>query len=407
MDLETIKQRARDLDPQWADLALAVMLTVIVCGQIWLVTHVPPPQLVPPGRHSFVSRMDFGPLPYLVAAFAFMPLSMRRSLPWGALVLSGVGAALYQMQPYPPAFTVLAPMIAVYSLAAYSRRRVVALVGLGIAGLAIAVPAFAFSFGVRWVAETVGSLTLLIAATMLGDASRSRRAYIAEVEMRAAEAERTREEEALRRVDEERIRIAREVHDIVAHSLAIVTVQAAAAEATLTTDSDQALESVRNIRATGRSALAELRSMLDVLRTGDSEMQLTPAADLGHLEQLLAPVRDAGLTVNVDCRGDLTAIPAYASLSGYRIVQEALTNAVRHARATRVELRLSVDAEMLDIEVSDDGVGAPPTKLDDGGHGIEGMRERVDALGGSFEIGPAPTRGVRVRATIPLTRSGS
>ena len=224
-------------------------------------------------------------------------------MPWLALVLSGIAAAVYQVLPFPPAFTVLGPMIALYSLAAYAKRRTTALMALLVAGIFVSVPVFAFSFGVRWVAEVVGSFMLLAAAALLGDTTRSRREYVAEVEARAEEAERTREEEALRRVDEERMRIAREVHDVVAHSLSIVTVQAAAAEAVLDTDPAQARESMGHIRETSREALGELRSMLDVLRTGEAESPLAPAADLTQLERLVAGVREAGLAVDLTIGG--------------------------------------------------------------------------------------------------------
>ena len=303
--IENIRQRLSAADPLIVDAAMGLGLTAIVCGQIWLVTHVQvPPNAIPPGPHSFAPRSDFGVLPYLIAACAFLPLAMRRSVPWLALVFSGIAAAIYQVLPFPPAFTVLGPMIALYSLAAYAKKRTTALMALLVAGIFVSVPAFAFSFGVRWVAEVVGSFMLLAAAALLGDTTRSRRQYVAEVEARAEEAERTREEEALRRVDEERMRIAREVHDVVAHSLSIVTVQAAAAEAVFDTDPAQARESIGHIRATSRQALGELRSMLDVLRTGDAESPLAPAADLTQLERLVAGVREAGLAVDLTTEGE-------------------------------------------------------------------------------------------------------
>ncbi|HSK47383.1 MAG TPA: sensor histidine kinase [Coriobacteriia bacterium] len=410
MTTRALIDRARRLDPLVLDIAMAVTLAVLVCAQIWFVTHWHPSTMpIPPGARFRVRvQQDFGFVPYVVAACAFLPLATRRSVPWLALLLSGAAASVYTMQPFPPAFTTFGPMIALYSLAAYAKRRHMGVIALLVVGLVLAVPIFAFSGDVRWVGETVGTITLLIAATLLGDAARNRREYVAEVEKRAFEAERTREEEALRRVDEERMRIAREVHDIVAHSLSIVTVQAAAAEAVLDTDPAQSRESIRHIRNTSRQALGELRSMLDVLRTGEAtESPLAPAFDLSHIEQLVAPLRESGLTIDLEVTGDLGAVPAYASVSAYRLVQESLTNVVRHSGATSVRVRISASESEVGIDVSDNGNGAPPNALLSGGHGIRGMRERVDALGGTFSAGALGAQGFGVSAAIPLPRSGS
>ena len=259
----------------------------------------------------------------------------------------------------------------------------------------------------RWMAQAVGTFALIAAAMLLGEAARNRRAYIAEVEQRAFDAERTREEEARRRVDEERIRIAREVHDIVAHSLSIVTVQASAAATLLDTDPERARESIDHIRATSKQALGELRSVLDVLRTGEGDAPLAPAADITEVERLLRPMRDTGLAVDLNVHGDLTSVPAFVSVSAYRIVQEALTNTVRHAQATCVRVALSVVAGRLEIEVLDDGSRANDLPAEPAGHGLRGMRERIEALGGTVVAGPATSGGFRVYATIPLSRSAS
>jgi signal transduction histidine kinase len=295
-------------------------------------------------------------------------------------------------------------MIALYTQASLAKRRHTGLLAWLIIGLVAAVTALAFSPDIRWVIESAGTFALLAAAALMGDTARNRREYIAEVERRAAEAERTREEEALRRVDEERIRIAREVHDIVAHSLSIVTVQASAASAVLEKNPAQARESIDNIRSTSKHALSELRSVIDVLRTGDGT-PLAPATDLGSIERLVVPVRDAGIEVDLDITGDLDSVPAFASVSAYRIVQEALTNVVRHAGASVVRIGLAVRERELAIEVVDNGTGTTPQDIADApGHGVRGMRERVDALAGSFEAVPGTNGGFAVRAHIPLPR---
>lgn len=403
-----IRQRFAALDPRLLDIALAFGLAFLACAQIWLFDALRS-ATAPVPHGPFVVRElppGSGLLAYAVAAGVFLPLAFRRAAPWVALALSTAFAAAYAIHPLPPTFTVLGPMIAIYSLAAFSPRRHTGFVALLVAGLIAGVPLIAFSSD-RWMAQAVGTFALIAAAMLLGEAARNRRAYISEVEQRAFDAERTREEEALRRVDEERIRIAREVHDIVAHSLSIVTVQAGAAAALIDTDPPRARESIEHIRSTGKEALGELRSMLDVLRTGEGNAPLAPAADITEVARLVQPVRDSGLAVDLTVHGDLASVPAFASVSAYRIVQEALTNSVRHAGATSVQVALSLIAGRLEIEVLDDGSGPAEPAAEDVGHGLRGMRERIDALGGAFMAGPAPTGGFRVYASVPLSRSSS
>jgi signal transduction histidine kinase len=276
-----------------------------------------------------------------------------------------------------------------------------------VTGVIAAVPVLAFSSSVRWVTDVVGSFIVLAAATLLGEAERNRREYIASVEQRATDAEQNRETEALRRVDEERIRIARDVHDIVAHSLSIVTVQAGAAAALLdANDPSRARESIENVRSTGKQALTELRSMLDVLRTGESDAPLEPTADISNLDALVTTVRDAGIAVAVDIAGDLETVPAFAAVSAYRIVQEALTNVVRHSGATAATVGVAVTPEKLTLAVTDNGSGSEVDSASTPGHGIRGMRERVEALGGSFSA-QSEQDGFVVCVAIPLTRSCS
>jgi signal transduction histidine kinase len=413
MTREAVKKRIAALDPWVVDTAIALGLALFVCLQIYLVTRAPLPPAgmgVPergPGAGAFIRdfRRDHGVWPYLVAVSAFLPLAIRRKIPWLALVFSGGAALFYATQHWPPAFTTLGPMIALYTQASLVRSRHTGLLAWLIIGLAAAVAALAFSPDARWIIESAGTFALLAAAALMGDTARNRREYIAEVEQRALEAERTREEEALRRVDEERIRIAREVHDIVAHSLSIVTVQAGAAAAVLEKNPSLARESIENIRATGKHALTELRSVIDVLRTGDGTAPRAPAADLSGVEQLVAPVRDAGIAVSVDITGDLAVVPAFASVSAYRIVQESLTNVVRHAKASSVIVSLTVRERELSIAVTDDGAGTATESLATAtGHGLRGMHERVEALGGTFEAGPRPGGGFSVSAHIPLPR---
>lgn len=413
--LRDMRKRITGLDPLVVDTSVAVVLTVLVCGLIYLFTSERPqiPDL-PNVRMAQRMMQHLQPrtpwVAYLLAIGTFMPLALRRKIPWLALALSGGFALAYTFSPgTPPMPVVFAPMLALYTFAARATQRRSGLMALLVAAVVALVPVFAFSSTTRWVSELVGTFLMLAAAALLGESERNRREYIREVEARAAEAERTREEEALRRVDEERIRIAREVHDIVAHSLSIVTVQASAAETLLEGgDRDKTREAILNIRATGKSALAELRSMLDVLRTGEGDAPLAPAADITRLDQLVATVQEAGLEVDVHVRGDLQGLPAYAGVSAYRIVQEALTNAVRHAQATSAQVELIVGAETLSVAVRDNGIGAEfADEASLPGHGIHGMRERTEALGGSFGTANLPAGGFQVSASIPLARSGT
>jgi len=413
MTWRDIKERIARLDPLVVDTMVAVGLTLLVCLMVYVVSATRSPGLpqVPNWRamHPAGRQASAGIGVYALIALTFMPLAVRRKIPWLALVVSGTAALVYALRPgIPPAPTILAPMIALYTLASGARQRRVGLLALVVIGVMVAVPVFAFSSSVRWVAEAVGSFVMLAAAALLGEAERNRREYIAEVERRAAEAERTREEEALRRVDEERIRIAREVHDIVAHSLSIVTVQAGAAATLLETDPASARDSVENIRATSKNALAELRSMLDVLRTGEGEAPLAPTADVTRVDALAEPLRDAGIAVDVTLEGDVTTLPAYASVSAYRIVQEALTNVLRHAEAHSVRVSVTARPDLLTLSIADDGAGAGSDAAEPrAGHGLRGMRERVEALGGSLSAEPGEAGGFTVTASIPLTRSAT
>ncbi|PKQ38325.1 MAG: two-component sensor histidine kinase [Actinobacteria bacterium HGW-Actinobacteria-1] len=411
MTLRDIRKRFSELDPLWVDTALAVCITLLICGLVYGINHMRPTDLtrIPNFEQHLADRPPSQSplLPYVLIVGTFMPLALRRKSPWVALALSGAFAVAYTVTPQPPAPVNLGPMFALYTLAAYSKRRRVGLIALIVVGIVAAVPIFAFGSSVRWVSDVVGAFVLLAAAALLGEAERNRREYIAEVERRAAEAELNRETEALRRVDEERIRIARDVHDIVAHSLSIVTVQAGAAAALLDADEPvRARESIENVRSTGKQALTELRSMLDVLRTGEADAPLAPTADLTHLEALVGPVRDAGIDVSVEVVGELSAVPAFAAVSAYRIVQEALTNVVRHSGASAAKVAVSVTSEKVTLAVTDNGRGASSTSTSTPGHGIQGMRERVEALGGRFSA-QAEQDGFAVVAVIPLTRSGS
>ncbi len=416
---KSLRRRIAETDPLVIDTLIAVGLTVAACLLIHFFTsslssNRPPirPNLpnVEVFRNALRAKQPQTPwLAYILAIGTFMPLALRRLIPWLALAVSGTFALTYTLTPGMwPMPVVFGPMLALYTFAALSDKRRSGLVALLVAVVIATVPVFAFSSSIKWVSELAGAFVMLAAAALLGEAARTNREYIAQVEARAVEAERTREEEALRRVDEERIRIAREVHDIVAHSLSIVTVQASAAETLLDGgDLDRTREALHNVRATGKGALTELRSMLNVLRTGESDAPLTPAADIGRIEALAESVREAGIVVDLRINGNMENLPAYAGVSAYRIVQEALTNVVRHASATHATVDLGISGDSLTITVTDDGVGSTSAEDPSAGHGLRGMRERAEALGGSFSATSLLGNGFRVSASIPITRSTS
>jgi signal transduction histidine kinase len=332
----------------------------------------------------------------------FAPLVVRRRFPLVVLTATTLLAALYELGANPPAPVQLAPIVALYVVGTHYGRRTVWIADVIVTVFTLVTTVNLFT-GVAWIPDAVSTITTFGVAAALGDATRSRRAYVAAVEQRALEAERTREDEARRRVEEERLRIARELHDVTAHSLSIIALQAGAAEKAVHRDPDSAIAALRTIRVTSKDSLDELRAMLGVLRSADEDAPLTPTGRLERLPELVAAVEQAGVHVTLDVAEDLGDVPAYADVSAYRIVQEAITNVVRHAQASTARVKIGREDDDLTLEIADDGRGAVAgTPIE--GHGIAGMRERVAALGGTFEAGPVAGGGFRVAARLPLTR---
>lgn len=342
------------------------------------------------------------PLTYIWVTAVFLALVVRRRYPLVVLAVTTVLAGLFVLVPNPPAPVQLAPLVALYSVGVQRDRRTVLMAYAAVTGFTMLMVLRPFE-GLSWIADAVSILTSFGVAGALGDATRSRRAYIAAVELRAADAERTREDEARRRVEEERLRIARELHDVTAHSLSIIALQAGAAEKAVHRDPESAISALGTIRVMSKNSLDELRAMLGVLRGADEDAPLSPAGRLERLPELVATVEQSGVQVTLDMPEDLGEIPAYADLSAYRIVQEAMTNVVRHAHATHVSVVVRQEPQELVIEVADDGRGTTAQAVAEG-HGIAGMRERVAALGGTFEAGVSAGGGFRVAARLPLAR---
>ena len=218
--------------------------------------------------------------------------------------------------------------------------------------------------------------------------------------------EREQQANARRAAAEEQARIAREVHDVIAHNLSVIIVQATAADAVFASNPADARRAVRTIGGTARQALGELRRVLGVIRSGDERSpDFPPQPTLARLETLLEQVRTAGLAVDLQITGEPRELPPALELSAYRIVQEALTNTLRHANATHAIATLRFDSDAVDVEVVDDGT---PSAAGDrtGGRGLIGMRERAAAVGGDIEAGPASAGGFRVAARLPLDPAG-
>ena len=241
--------------------------------------------------------------------------------------------------------------------------------------------------------------TVWIAGRTFG--SRGRR--VSELAHRAAQAELEREQQVLLAVAAERARLARELHDIVAHSVSLIAVQAQAAEGLVANAPQRATESLRTIQTTSRQTLVELRRLLGLLHeTG--EPPLTPQPGLGQLAQLVEGVRASGLDVDVAVDGQQRQLSPGVDLSAYRIVQEALTNTLKHTRNAHASVHLRYTFEHIEVEVVDDGTASPATPNGDG-HGLIGMRERVDLYGGTLEAGPLPGGGFCIRAVLPTEAS--
>ena len=222
-----------------------------------------------------------------------------------------------------------------------------------------------------------------------------------EAKERADRLEREREEEARLVVAEERARIARELHDIVGHSVSVMTVQAAGVRSLLKPEQEREREALLIIEQTGREALAEMRRMVDVLRRPEEAPALAPQPSLGHVDRLVSQARDAGLPVELRIEGDPVQLSAGVDLTAYRLVQEGLTNAIKHARAGHAEVVVRYSNRNVELTVSDDGSGDGDGEK--GGNGLVGMRERVSVYGGELDAGPRPEGGYRLHATLPLT----
>lgn len=326
-----------------------------------------------------------------------LPLAWRRNAPLAAWLCVLAGFVLQPLVTRHAAEGVelLFPIaVGSYAVAAYAARRAAV---AGLATFLLAYPVYAFEdpgvrgnqAGGQWAAAFFGAAAVALWFAGVWMRSRYEAATLAQ---RATTAER----EAAAAVTEERARLARELHDIVSHNLSVVVLQAAGALAAGT--SERTLE---KIERSGREALIEMRRLLGVLRDTGDDHELAPQPGLAHLEQLAADVRLAGLPVDLHIDGNCGSLPPAVQLTVYRIVQEALTNVLKHAGPAHAHIRISRIDDRLSVAVTDDGAGR--TEARPGGHGLLGIRERVALFDGELHTGPQPEGGFSVRATLPLT----
>ncbi|HEY3870502.1 MAG TPA: sensor histidine kinase [Actinocrinis sp.] len=350
-----------------------------------------------------------GPSGVVFAVVACASLVVRRWWPLVVLVISGSFAEGYVAQdPGRGIFILLAPLIALYTVAEQSQRRR----GLVASGLAVGaiVVMHALLRPALLGPENLALIALAGLAVAAGDSSRNRRAYLAEVEQRAARAEQERDRDARRRVTEERLRIARDLHDSVGHHLALISVQAGVADRMLDGSPRQAHDALAHVKAASRSALGELRDTIGLLREPDEPAAPTePMIGLDGLDDLVASFRRSGLEIERQVEGASRRLAPAVDLTAYRVIQESLTNVYKHAGGPGnpgARISLAYGAAALSITIDNDGSAGA---TDDGGgamiesgHGIVGMRERIAAIGGELRAGPRPGGGFRVAATLPL-----
>jgi signal transduction histidine kinase len=359
-----------------ADVLLALALAGAAEAQIWALDN------------SFSDRAALA----VLAAVGLASLVWRRRAPTavlGAMLAAyAASAAVLPLSGDDPVANFAGVLIAIYSVGAYAERRSAVAGGLLAVAITLAIVAadpegadagsyvfFGIVFGAPWA---------------FGRAMRRRRRHERVLEQRAVEA-----------VADERARIARELHDIVAHAISVIVVQARGGRRALADAPDEARASFDAIEMTSQSALVEMRRLLGMLRATDEEIARSPRPSLAHIDVLIDQVRATGLPVELSVEGAPRELPAGVDVSAYRIVQEALTNAIKHAGPARARVGIRYEADELAIEIVDDGPGSG-----DGsgtGHGVIGMRERVNVFGGDFAAGPRAEGGYALRARLPLT----
>jgi signal transduction histidine kinase len=314
-------------------------------------------------------------------------LTFRRERPLPVLVVVSVCSYAYFAFGYSVGNNLdMAMVIAAYTVASHGDPRWLRLAGAS--GLPFVPLSLLHESGIFF-GRAASNVVQILVAVVIGHNIRLRRENREQVEI-------TEQVTADKAITDERLRIARELHDVVAHAMSVVTVQSGVAAHVIDTQPDEAKRMLENIRTTSHEALDEMRRLLGVLR---GSADLAPAPTLLDIDELAASLRDSGVPVRITVTGERHDIPGGVDLTGYRIVQEALTNVLKHAGPASVDVGVSYAPGLVVVEVTDDGRGAASATA--GGHGLLGMRERVAVFGGDLVSGPAPGGGYRVRATLP------
>ena len=367
---------------------------------------------------------DLGNLGYVLLVVSGMVVAVRRRWPVPVFLTTALASLVYYSLDFQDGPGWLGLFVALYTLTAYGDgRRSLVTAGVGITVLTIVWLVTASDIeppaAIGWVFFRIGASVMSAA---LGESVRSRRFIAAEAQERAELAERTREEEARARVDAERLRIAREVHDTVAHAIAIINVQSGVTAHVLDKRPERARETLVAIEQTSSQALQEMRTILGVLRDGDDGR--VPHRGLGQVDELVANARDAGVDIKLEGMSPAAALPSAVGSAAYRILQESITNVIRHVGPTRVTVRIDHGVDLLEVRVADEGrrdtlgdgpLGQrrPAGRATSGGgsirpgRGILGMRERCELLGGELDARPIPGGGFEVTARLPLAPTGT
>ena len=384
--LAEVFKRLRDTNLWLIDALLATAFLVLV-----VVGH-----LSATGNPGAEYR-DADALSVLLTIGAAVPYYFRRHAPLAVLLTSEVCVTVLTVREYQTGAAPTVLLVGFYTVAAWCnvRDRVIGVVAMAIGLTVVAVAGIPGANG----ADVAFNFVLFAAAYLFGSTMRNRRLYGEQLEERAKSLERDRDEEAKRAVAEERLRIAQDLHDVVAHSMGVIAVQAGVGAHVIDTDREEAKKSLEAISQTSRSTLTEIRRMLGVLRD-DEDATYEPSPGLADLDRLVRDVGSAGLEVAVRNEGTRTELPPGVDFTAYRIVQEGLTNVLKHAGRARATVVVGYEDSALRIEIVDDGRGVNG-RAAPGGHGLLGMRERVGMFGGSFEAGPRTGGGFRVAVRLP------
>ncbi|HEV2060768.1 MAG TPA: histidine kinase [Solirubrobacteraceae bacterium] len=386
----TARPRLPRPSPLVVDIVIAAIFVALTQWDVWVNEHVGgPPEISGPT---------------LLLAAVSLAWRRRRPLLSCAGVMGGIAAQALLTANAPESLAVSGPaLISVYSVAAYGQRRD-ALLGLALTGFALAIhdlnDPLLTSF-IQWANEALFWWLVLLVGWVAGMfVNRSRRAGV--LEEVAVRLERDRNQQAQAAAADERARVARELHDIVSHGVSLIALQAGAAQESLDEEPGRVRERLAAIEGTAREAAAELRRMLDVLRRDDEAAQRAPQPGLAEMGHLTEQLKVAGVDVSLEVHGTGDGLEAATELAAYRIVQEALTNSLKHAAPDHVRVVLRYSATQLEVEISDDGRRTVQPQSD--GYGLIGMRERVALHGGQLETGGQPNGGYVVRARLPLTQ---